>query len=173
MTAMPQLVAIFNGVGGGAASLVSITEFVHIKRRRNPATYVDPRGRCSASHRHRLVLRFGHRLRQAPGADDGPARHLPRPADHQRPHSASRRSLIVTILVTGSPRLLWILLGCRLRPRHRLRPAHRRRGRAGADLAAELLHRARRRGVGLHARLQPADHRGHPGRAPRVSCSRG
>ena len=39
MTAMPQLVAIFNGVGGGAAALVSITEFVHIKSTR-PATYV-------------------------------------------------------------------------------------------------------------------------------------
>lgn len=39
MTAMPQLVAIFNGVGGGAAALVSITEFVHIHSSR-PATYV-------------------------------------------------------------------------------------------------------------------------------------
>ncbi len=39
MTAMPQLVAIFNGVGGGAAALVSITEFVHIHSTR-PATYV-------------------------------------------------------------------------------------------------------------------------------------
>ncbi|MDH2903661.1 MAG: NAD(P)(+) transhydrogenase (Re/Si-specific) subunit beta [Actinomycetota bacterium] len=39
MTAMPQLVAIFNGVGGGAAALVSITEFVHIKAT-HPATYV-------------------------------------------------------------------------------------------------------------------------------------
>ncbi len=29
MTAMPQLVAIFNGVGGGAAALVSIVTFVH------------------------------------------------------------------------------------------------------------------------------------------------
>jgi len=28
MTAMPQMVAIFNGVGGGAAALVSITEFI-------------------------------------------------------------------------------------------------------------------------------------------------
>src|SRR5512144_3315820 len=28
MTAMPQLVAIFNGVGGGAAALVSIVEFM-------------------------------------------------------------------------------------------------------------------------------------------------
>ncbi len=39
MTAMPQLVAIFNGVGGGAASLVSLTEFIHIKST-HPATYV-------------------------------------------------------------------------------------------------------------------------------------
>ncbi|MBW4030176.1 MAG: NAD(P)(+) transhydrogenase (Re/Si-specific) subunit beta [Acidobacteria bacterium] len=39
MTAMPQLVAIFNGVGGGAASLVSITEFVRIHST-HPATYV-------------------------------------------------------------------------------------------------------------------------------------
>ena len=39
MTAMPQLVAIFNGVGGGAAALVSITEFIHIHSTR-PATYV-------------------------------------------------------------------------------------------------------------------------------------
>ena len=30
MTAMPQMVAIFNGVGGGAAALVSITEFISI-----------------------------------------------------------------------------------------------------------------------------------------------
>ena len=30
MTAIPQLVAIFNGVGGGAAALVSITEFISL-----------------------------------------------------------------------------------------------------------------------------------------------
>jgi NAD(P) transhydrogenase subunit beta len=39
MTAMPQLVAIFNGVGGGAAALVSITEYNHIHST-HPATYV-------------------------------------------------------------------------------------------------------------------------------------
>jgi NAD(P) transhydrogenase subunit beta len=39
ITAMPQLVAIFNGVGGGAAALVSITEFIHISSEK-PATYV-------------------------------------------------------------------------------------------------------------------------------------
>jgi H+-translocating NAD(P) transhydrogenase subunit beta len=30
MTAMPQMVAIFNGVGGGAAALVSLTEFISV-----------------------------------------------------------------------------------------------------------------------------------------------
>jgi NAD(P) transhydrogenase subunit beta len=39
MTAMPQLVAIFNGVGGGAAALVSITEFIRINPTK-PPTYV-------------------------------------------------------------------------------------------------------------------------------------
>src|SRR5215210_8237362 len=29
MTAMPQMVAIFNGAGGGAAALVSILEYMH------------------------------------------------------------------------------------------------------------------------------------------------
>ena len=30
MTAMPQLVALFNGVGGGAAGLIAVVEFLHI-----------------------------------------------------------------------------------------------------------------------------------------------
>ena len=30
MTAMPQMVAIFNGVGGGAAALISLTEFISL-----------------------------------------------------------------------------------------------------------------------------------------------
>ncbi|MGH8980544.1 MAG: NAD(P)(+) transhydrogenase (Re/Si-specific) subunit beta [Acidimicrobiales bacterium] len=41
MTAMPQMVAIFNGVGGGAAALVSIGELLHIHSTgTSPATYV-------------------------------------------------------------------------------------------------------------------------------------
>jgi proton-translocating NAD(P)+ transhydrogenase subunit beta len=38
MTAMPQMVAIFNGVGGGAAALVSVTEFLGMDTR-TVATY--------------------------------------------------------------------------------------------------------------------------------------
>src|SRR6202167_1814752 len=41
MTAMPQLVAIFNGVGGGAAALISIVELLHLHLLGlQPATYV-------------------------------------------------------------------------------------------------------------------------------------
>jgi NAD(P) transhydrogenase subunit beta len=41
MTAMPQLVAIFNGVGGGAAALISIVELLHLHSLGvDPAVYV-------------------------------------------------------------------------------------------------------------------------------------
>ena len=39
MTAMPQMVAIFNGVGGGAAALISIVVFLASKPRTKPAVY--------------------------------------------------------------------------------------------------------------------------------------
>jgi NAD(P) transhydrogenase subunit beta len=42
MTAMPQMVAIFNGMGGGAAALVSTLEFVHLTS--NGATLDHSRG---------------------------------------------------------------------------------------------------------------------------------
>ncbi len=37
MTAVPQLVAVFNGVGGGAAALVSVVDFLHVQSA-HPAT---------------------------------------------------------------------------------------------------------------------------------------
>jgi NAD(P) transhydrogenase subunit beta len=41
MTAMPQLVAIFNGVGGGAAALISVIELLHLHSLgRKPAVYI-------------------------------------------------------------------------------------------------------------------------------------
>ena len=41
MTAMPQMVAMFNGVGGGAAALISVSELLHIHSTGvTPATYV-------------------------------------------------------------------------------------------------------------------------------------
>src|SRR5271157_233049 len=41
MTAMPQMVAVFNGVGGGAAALVSLVELLHLHALEgHPAVYV-------------------------------------------------------------------------------------------------------------------------------------
>jgi len=57
MTAMPQLVAIFNGVGGGAAALIAITELLHLHDLGDkPAVYVTAEvllGSSSARSRSR------------------------------------------------------------------------------------------------------------------------
>ena len=74
MTQMPQLVALFNGVGGGAAALVALLELGH-----NDDPWV------------RLAIVFtllvgavsfagsGRHVRQAPGTDDHPPGGVPRP----------------------------------------------------------------------------------------------
>ncbi len=109
MTAMPQLVAIFNGVGGGAAALVSITEFVHIKST-SPATYVTLEvllgvliGTVSFSG---SAIAFAKLQELMTG----------RPVTYAGQQilnailGAGALGLIVAILVTGSSTLLWVLL---------------------------------------------------------------
>jgi NAD(P) transhydrogenase subunit beta len=109
MTAMPQLVAIFNGVGGGAACLVSITEFVHIKAG-HPATYVTLEvllgvliGTVSFS---------GSAIAFAKLQELMTGRPITYPAQQfiNALVGAAALVLIVIILVTGSEVLLWFLL---------------------------------------------------------------
>ena len=114
----------------------------------------------------RVLLRERDRLRQAAGADDRPARSPTRPS----------RSINAVVgrghrwrwpsrpLVTGSVPLLVGDRGAVAGARGHLRAAHRRRRRAGAHLAAQLVHRPGRGRLGLHPRQQPADRRRHPGR---------
>ncbi|HUZ40455.1 MAG TPA: NAD(P)(+) transhydrogenase (Re/Si-specific) subunit beta [Acidimicrobiales bacterium] len=109
MTAMPQLVAIFNGVGGGAASLVSITEFIHIKST-HPATYVI------------LEVLLGVLIGTVSFAGSAVAFAKLQELMTGRPVTypgqqlingvvgLAALALIVTILVTASTSLLWILL---------------------------------------------------------------
>jgi NAD(P) transhydrogenase subunit beta len=109
MTAMPQLVAIFNGVGGGAASLVSITEFVHIKAT-HPATYVTLEvllgvliGTVSFSGSSIAYAKLQELMTGRPVTYPG----------QQLINGVigiGALALILTILVTGSAALLWILL---------------------------------------------------------------
>ena len=85
MTAMPQMVALFNGVGGGAAALVALAEFHEL---------APPPGHIhgdvslaillSALIGSDLVLGLAGRVREAAGADQGPADRLPRPEARQR-----------------------------------------------------------------------------------------
>ena len=75
MTEMPQMVALYNGVGGGAVALIAWSEIRHgisPRRRRSRSTALIPillRG----GDRLGLLLGLEHRLRQAPGPDPDPA----------------------------------------------------------------------------------------------------
>ena len=83
MTAMPQMVALFNGVGGGAVALIAWSEFRTTDGDLTDARVRDP-ARLRGDRRVDLVLGLEHRVRQAPGADQRPAgedprRRLPQP----------------------------------------------------------------------------------------------
>ena len=75
MTQMPQLVALFNGVGGGAAALVALLELAACRRRLDAS-----RRRLHPAGGRRVLRRLRRHLRQAPGADDHPAGGVPRAA---------------------------------------------------------------------------------------------
>ena len=83
MTAMPQMVALFNGVGGGAAALVSLAELHRIlPEPGTPKVDIGARDRALGADRLDLVRRLDDRVREAAGADR-------RPADHVRRASSS------------------------------------------------------------------------------------
>ena len=109
MTAMPQLVAIFNGVGGGAAALVSITEFVHIKST-HPATYVTLEVLLGVLIG--TVSFAGSSIAFAKLQELMTGRPVTYPGQQiiNAVIGAGALALIVTILVTESTLLLWVLL---------------------------------------------------------------
>ncbi len=72
MTAMPQLVSLFNAVGGGAAALIAIEDYLRLSSAGGdrPARHEHlhrPRHHHRLDHVHRLADRVG----QAPGPDPG------------------------------------------------------------------------------------------------------
>ena len=87
MTAMPQMVALFNGVGGGAVALISVVEYKEsLEEGGNPrARGADP-DPVRRDHRLDLVLGLERRVPQAPGDAQGP---LPDPARRSTPALAA------------------------------------------------------------------------------------
>jgi hypothetical protein len=136
-----------------------------------PRDLRDARSPARRAHRYRVVRRFGHCLCETAGVDDRPSRDLPGPADPER--RLWRRGARADHHDPGDEldRALVDPAGAGLHPGHRLRAAHRWCRRAGVDLTAQRVHRSRGRGLGLHARLEPADRRRVPWSARRVSCS--
>ncbi len=109
MTAMPQLVAIFNGVGGGAASLVSITEFMHIKST-HPATYVTLEVLLGVLIG--TVSFAGSAIAFAKLQEIMTGRPITYPGQQflNAIFGLGALALIVIILATGSTSLLWVVL---------------------------------------------------------------
>ena len=156
MTQMPQMVALFNGVGGGAAALVALLE-LH-ERASTPAattSLVQPRrDRVHDRGRLGLLRRLGGHLRQAAGADDLAAGGLPGAADRLRRARSSARVVLVGARWSTDPRMwVGIVLGAgRPAGRRAAGAAGRRRRRTDRDLAAQRLHRPDRRRRRLRAR---------------------
>ena len=160
------MVALFNGVGGGAVALIS---FVGVPRPArdsggNPELeHADP-DPVRGDHRLGLLLGLEHRLRQAAGADPRPADPAARPAVHQH----RRCSLVAVGCVGGDRRRHRVARACSCvillaaaRAREHVRAADRRRRHAGRDLAAERLHRPVGGGRRHRARQRRADRRRH------------
>ena len=85
MTAMPQMVALFNGVGGGAAALISLAELHRILPEAGaPKVDISLVDRALGADRLDLVRGLDDRVREAAGADRRPADHVSGPAVRER-----------------------------------------------------------------------------------------
>ena len=95
MTAMPQLVSLFNAVGGGAAALLAVHDAVRFVPDAAPAGAASrcrvARPRHRRGHLHRLADRRG----QAAG-------HRARPADRVPRRAGGQRRLSAVVLVAGA-----------------------------------------------------------------------
>ena len=162
MTAMPQMVALFNGVGGGAVALIAWAEFRELRRRPERRARRRHPARVRGDHRLDLLLGLEHRLRQAAGADlRQPGEDPRRPVrEHRAAGDGDRRRrrdparLGERGPVRPHPR--------RGRdPRQPRRAADRRRRHARRHLDPERLHRPQRRGRRHRAGQLRADRRRH------------
>jgi hypothetical protein len=166
MTEMPQMVALYNGVGGGAVALIAWSEIrhgIHLGGAM-PLEELIPTLLAGIIG---SVSFWGSNIAFAKLQDLIPTRPLAVPGHHQRgprdrrdrprgDHRDRQRSALAGPLHPDP--------GLRRDPRQPCRAADRRRRHAGRDLDAERLHRPLRGGGGLRPRQRRPDRRRDPGR---------
>ena len=104
------MVALFNGVGGGAAALIAAAEFHRLAPAAGPTLRRLGRGdHLLGADRLDFLLGQPRRLRQAPGAAARPADHLRGPAGRQR-RSSSRRCSCCGVLAGSTEQGIWMVL---------------------------------------------------------------
>jgi len=89
MTAMPQMVALFNGVGGGAVAIIAWVEYRHhfLTGGSNWALKSEIPLAAGRDHRLDLLLGLQYRLREAAGHPARPAHQAAGAVDHQPAHA--------------------------------------------------------------------------------------
>jgi len=116
MTAMPQMVALFNGVGGGAAALIALAELHRILPEPGaPKVDISVAIALSALIGSVLVRRLDDCVREAAGADR-------RPPDHVRGQQFVNGVLFLGAVAAGGALvagvqdqwLLWVLIAAAL-----------------------------------------------------------
>src|SRR6202050_2095643 len=148
MTAMPQLGAIFHGVGGCAAALISIVELLHLHSLGlQPAVYVTAEvllgvliGSVSFSGSAIAFIKLQELITGRPIT-------YPGQQVINALVGAAIGVMVILALVTGSIVYVWIILGLAL-----------------VLGVIFVLPRRGRGALGLRARQRPADCGGHPGR---------
>ena len=159
MTAMPQMVALFNGVGGGAAALIALAELHRI---------LPPPGAPKVDIS--LAIVFSALIGSISFSGSMVAFAKLQELIGGRPITYAGQQFVNGALFLGALAcaialvagvqdewLLWVLVGRVARLRRPLRAADRRRGHARRDLAAERVHGPRRRARRLRAREQRPD----------------
>ena len=170
MTAMPQMVALFNGVGGGAAALIALAELHRILPAARRADRSTSRSAIVLSALIGSISFAGSmiafaKLQELIGG---------RPITYAGQQFVNGALFVAALgcgiaLVAGvqDEWLLWVTVAASLAVRRPLRAPDRRRGHAGRDLAAQRVHGPRRRARRLRAREQRPDRERHARRRVR------
>ena len=167
MTAMPQLVSLFNAVGGGAAALIAIDDYLRLAGL-GDAVRIDTNIFIVLDIVIGSITFTGSLI--ASGKLQGliPGQPIIIPGGRLVTLALAAVTVVsaVILFATGTPNLPLMLADPRRGAdlRRDDDPADRRRGHAGRHLAAELVHRHGRRDGRLRHRQPGADHRRRPRR---------